>query len=678
MSYWKQSLIFSLIGVFAMLTACDIDSAGDPTDGATTSNDDFQIEIDRFADLRILRYQVDSWDQLSLKQKEFVYYLTQAGLAGRDITYDQYYRHNVEIRKALEAVYKAQHEKQSGAEWDNFVIYLKRIWFSNGIHHHYGNQKFDPDFSQDYLTAMMEDSGVNLSGDALRAIFDESYDAKKINFDPATGLVEGSAVNFYVGDITTEEAEAYYASIIDKNATKPISYGLNSRLIKKNGEIFEEVYKVGGLYSDALKEIIGWLEKAAKVAENEPQASAIKLLIEYYETGDLKKWDDYCIAWVQATEGDIDYNNGFIEVYDDPLGYVGAYESVVQIKDFEASKRMGIIADHAQYFEDMSPIMDEHKKTEVVGITYNVVNVAGESGSSSPSSPIGVNLPNSAWIRKDFGSKSISLGNLIYAYNNADGPGFLNEFAYTEEEIELSKKYGEIASSLTTAMHEVIGHASGKLEDGVATSKETLKSYASPLEEARADLVALYYLPDAKLVEWGLLGAEDAYKAGYSSYIRNGLMLQLRRLELGNDIEQAHMRNRSMVSHWVYEKGKEDNVIEKKVENGKTYFVINDYEKLRDLFGQLLREVQRLKSQGDYEAGKNLIETYGVKVDRALHKEVLDRSASLNVPAYSGFLNPYMKPVTNDDGEITDIKLEYGDDFIEQMLYYGSEYSFLK
>lgn len=678
MSYWKQSLIFSLICTFVFITACGVEDSTDSDVAETESSEEFQLEVDRFADLRILRYEIGGWDNLSLQQKKLVYYLTQAGLVGRDITYDQYYRHNLEIRNALEDVYRAQHENESGEEWDALVVYLKRIWFSNGIHHHYASQKFTPGFSQDYLEGLMEDSGVSLSTDAMEAIFDESKDARKINLDPAKGLVEGSAVNFYSPDMTTQEAEEYYESIIDRSDKTPVSYGLNSKLVKKNGKVVEEVYKIGGLYSDALQEMVNWLGKAAEVAENKAQVDALKLLIEYYETGDLRKWDDYCVAWVQATDGDIDYNNGFIEVYDDPLGYVGAYETVVQIKDFEASERMNIIADHAQEFENESPIMDEHKKKEVVGITYNVVNVAGEAGSSSPSSPIGVNLPNSSWIRKAYGSKSISLGNLIYSYNNVDGAGFLDEFAYTDEEIDLAKKYGEIASNLTTAMHEVIGHASGKLEEGVGTSKETLKNYASPIEEARADLVALYYLPDEKLVEWGLLDSEDAYKAGYNSYIRNGLMLQLRRLEMGHDIEQAHMRNRQTVASWVYEKGKEDNVIEKIVEDGKTYFVINDYEKLRDLFGQLLREIQRITSQGDYEAGKNLIENYGVKVNQDIHKEVLERSATLDIPAYSGFLNPYLIPVTDENGEITDVKVEYGDSFIEQMLRYSDEYSFLK
>ncbi len=681
----KGILYVALMAIFMCLNACAPQSSGDSTGKNTESNaeasadqgEDFDWEVDRFADLRILRYRIPGWDKLSLQQKKLVYYLTQAGLSGRDIIYAQNYRNNLEIRNTLEDIYRAQHEKQSGDEWDAFMVYLKRVWFSNGIHHHYSNDKFKPGFSKEYFTTLLKDSNLSLSDGAMRAIFDASYDNKKVNLDPDKGLVEGSAVNFYGPDITTEEAIAYYKSIIDKKAKHPISYGLNTKLVKENGKIVEKVYKIGGLYSDALKEVVSWLQKAVDVAENQAQADALKLLIKYYQTGDLKVWDDFNVAWVKATEGDIDYINGFVEVYNDPLGYKGYYETIVEITDFAASERMSVLADHAQYFEDNSPIMDEHKKKNVVGVSYKVVNVAGEAGGTSPASPIGVNLPNSTWIRKEHGSKSVSLGNLIHAYNNADGPAYLHEFSYDEEEIERAQKYGEAASKIEVAMHEVIGHASGKLEPGVGTPKETLKNYASALEEGRADLVALYYIADPKLVEWGLLDSPDAYKAAYDSYIKNGLMLQLRRLELGKNIEEAHMRNRQMIAQWVYEKGKKDNVIEKIVKDGKTYFNITDYKKLRDLFGQLLREVQRIKSQGDYEAGKNLIENYGVKVNYELHKEVLERSKALNIPPYSGFLNPYLKPITNESGDITDIKLKYGDSFIDQMLYYDEHFGFL-
>lgn len=640
--------------------------------------DGFVWQTDQFADLKIIRYQIPGWEKLTAKQKAYVYYLKQAGLAGRDIIYDQNYRHNLAIRSALENIYENFDGDKGTVGWNRFETYLKRVWFSNGIHHHYSNAKMIPEFSKEYFQELMSATDTEVSDELMAAIFDPNVDAKKVEQDPEKGLVEGSAVNFYGPNVTTEEAEAYFESITTKGDKTPVSTGLNSRLVKNDaGEVVEEVYRIGGLYSDALTEIVGWLKKAEGVAENDKQASALRKLIKYYETGDLKMWDIYNIAWVNATEGDIDYINGFVEVYNDPLGYTGSFENIVQIKDFEASARMQVMMDNIQWFEDNSPTMEEHKKKSVVGITYNVVNVAGEAGDASPSTPIGVNLPNANWIRATHGSKSVSLGNILEAYDKASGPGMIDEFAFDEEEANRAKEYGSLAGSMHTALHEVVGHASGKLEDGVGTPKETIKSYASAIEEARADLVALNFIMDPKMVELGLMETLDVGKAEYDGYIRNGMMTQLRRLKLGDNIEQTHMRNRSMVAHWVYERGKDENVIEKIVRDGKTYFKVRDYEKLHALFGELLREVQRIKSQGDYEAAKNLIEDYGVQVDQALHKEVLDRAEALGSAPYGGFINPRLVPVTAEDGTITDVKVEYPDDFVEQMMYYSKAYSHL-
>jgi dipeptidyl-peptidase-3 len=512
---------------------------------------------------------------------------------------------------------------------------------------------------------------------AQKAIFDPEFDAKKVNLDPDKGLVQGSAVNFYSPNMTEADVDAYYAKKIDKSDDTPISYGLNSKLVKMDdGTIVEEVYKVGGLYGPAIEKVAYWLEKAQGVAENQKQADALGLLIEYFKTGDLKKWDEYNIAWVEATEGDIDYIQGFVEVYNDPKGYTGSYESIVEIKDFDASERMKVLMDNVQWFEDNSSIMDEHKKENVVGVTYKVVNVAGEAGDASPSTPIGVNLPNANWIRANHGSKSVSLGNIVNAYANASGEGFSEEFIRTDELRNRSKEHGALASKLHTALHEVVGHASGKLNPGVGTPKETLKSYASTLEEGRADLVALYFLLDPKMVELGLMPSLEVGKSEYDSYIRNGMMLQLRRIEPGENIEEAHMRNRQLVASWAYEKGMADNVIEKKVVDGKTYFEVNDYEKLRTIFGELLKEIQRIKSEGDYEAGRALVENYGVQVDQELHAEVLKRAEKLNSAPYGGFINPRLVPVM-EGTKVVDVKVEYPADFLEQMMEYGENYSFL-
>lgn len=654
-------------------------SAETTTDTTSTGNlDDFDWNPENFSDKKIVRYQMPGFDKLTLDQKKLVYYLVQAGLAGRDISYDQNYRHNLAIRHSLEHIINNYSGDKEVEEWKNLMLYAKEVWFASGIHHHYSSDKFLPGFSSEYYKELMERTGATLSDEAFEAMFIADKDAKKVNLDPEAGLVIGSAVNFYDPDITEAEVDAYYASIKVENDPEPIEYGLNSKLVRgEDGKLKEKVYSANGMYGTAIKEMIKWLEKAVTVAENDAQGNALKLLIEYYQTGDLRKWSEYNIAWAKATEGDIDYINGFVEVYQDPKGYTGSFETIVQVTDFDASERMAVVANNAQWFEDNSPTMDEHKKKEVVGISYKVVTVAGESGDASPSTPIGVNLPNSNWIRVNHGSKSVSLGNIIAAYANADGPGMLDEFAHDQEEKIRAEKYGGLAGKMHTALHEVIGHASGKFEDGVATPKETLKNYASPLEEARADLVGLYFIMDPKMVELGLVESDEVGKAEYDSYIKNGMMLQLRRLLPGKTIQQAHMRNRATVAHWVYEKGKADNVIDMVKRDGKTYFEITDYQKLRALFGELLREVQRITSQGDYEAGKNLIETYGVQVDREIHDEVLARSERLNIPPYGGFINPKIVPVTNSTGEITDFKVEYPDDFTEQMLEYGKNFSFL-
>jgi len=525
---------------------------------------------------------------------------------------------------------------------------------------------------------LCKDLNISVNEEASKAIFDPEFDNKKVNLDPDKGLVAGSAVNFYEPGITESEVDAYYAKIKVKDDPRPISYGLNSKLIRnENGELEEKVYKLGGMYSAAIEKIISWLEKAVTVAENQAQKEALELLIEYYKTGDLKTWDAYNVAWVQATEGDIDYINSFIEVYNDPKGYTGSFESIIEINDFEASAIMKVVEDNVQWFEDNSSIIDEHKKENVTGVTYKVVSVASESGDASPSTPIGVNLPNANWIRAEHGSKSVSLGNIVAAYDGAGGKGFLDEFVAIEVLRERSKEHGKLAGKLHTALHEVVGHASGKLNPGIGTPKETLKSYASTLEEGRADLVALYFLMDEKLIELGLVPSLEVGKAEYDSYIRNGMMLQLRRIEKGAVIEEAHMRNRQLVASWAFEKGTEENIISKVVEEGKTYFRVNDYEKLRVLFGELLREIQRIKSEGDYESGRKLVEDYGVQVDQALHTEVLERAAKLNSAPYGGFINPKLVAQTNEAGEIIDVVVEYPDNFSAQMLEYSSEYGFL-
>ena len=645
-------------------------------------------DSNRFADLRILTYDASGINDLTVKQKELVYYLSQAALSGREITYAQNYKHNIQIKRVLEAIYTTYNGDRNVESWKNFEVYLKRFWFSNGIHHHYAEKKFIPDFSREYFSTLIEGSLISDSltlenetkdqmvSKLLPVIFDPLVDSKKVIKDKGVDKVALSANNYYGEGVTEAEAIAHYGMMGVSGEETPIEYGLNSRLVKQDGQLVDLVYKSGGLYGGAIDQIIFWLEKAKNVAENDAQASHIGMLIDYFKTGDLKQWDATNINWLRSTEGDIDFILGFIEVYGDAIGYKGAYEAVIQMNDKEASERMAVLSENAQYFEDNSSIMEEHKKENVVGVIYRVINAAMEAGDAAPATPIGINLPNSNWIRSTHGSKSISLGNIVEAYNSSGGSSSLNEFYFDEKVRARIKDHGKLSSKMHTAMHEVIGHASGKINDGVGTPKETLKNYSNTLEEARADLVALYYIYDQKLVDLGLMPSLDVGMAEYDSYIANGMMLQLRRLEEGENIEEDHMRNRQLNASWAYEKGLDDQVIEKKIIDNKTYFVVNDYAKLRKIFGDLLREIQRIKSEGDYEAAEALVEGYGVKVDPAIHKEVKSRYESLNLAPYSGFVQPKLEPKFDDEGNFINLRVSE-EGYVEQMLRFGKEYAFV-
>ncbi|MEM7163476.1 MAG: dihydrofolate reductase [Bacteroidota bacterium] len=677
--------IFSFfLALTVLISSCTNDQSRDQSSNkspdsnkSTLVYDDanFNYKVEEFADVKILKYKIEGWDNLSEKQQQLCYYLTQAGLAGRDITFDQNNAFNLRLRAAFENIYVNFEGDRETSEWKSFETYLKRFWFSNGIHHHYSYKKFQPGFTNDYLSNIAEQTGTDFSSELMDVVFNQEREAKKVNKAEGADLAAESANNFYE-NIGMAEAEKYYEDMPFPDPDRPISKGLNSKLIKDNDQIIEKTYKVGGMYSGAIEKIVYWLRKAKSVAENETQAKGFDLLIQYYETGDLAIWDEYNIEWIKDTEGDIDYINGFIEVYDDALGRKATFESVVQLKDFDASARMAVLDENIQWFEDNAPIMEQHKKPNVTGVTYKVVQVVGEAGATSPSSPIGINLPNSSWIRK-MGSKSVSLSSIISAYDEAAGTGMLEEFCYNQELVDRYVKHGALAGKLHTALHEVVGHASGQEEPQIKDYKAYLKNYASTMEEARADLVALYYIMDPKLIELGLIETLEVGKAEYDSYIRNGLQMQLRRLELGDNIEEDHMRNRQLVAKWVYEKGKEENVIERKEKDGRTYFVVNDYDKLRILFGDLLKEMQRIKSQGDFEACKELVENFGVKVDADLHAEVLERVKPLAAAPYSGFLNPILSADLDEQGNASNIRLGYMNDFAEQMLYYSESYSFL-
>jgi dipeptidyl-peptidase III len=662
-----------------LLFACGAPDAPVDAGGADNSAppDSFVWETEQFNDKRILRYKVNGWEKLPLQEKKLAYYLTMAGLAGRDIMWDQNYKHNLKIRRALEKVIAGYKGDKNAADWSAFMLYAKEVFFSNGIHHHYGMDKFIPGFQRAWFEGAMKDVGAALAPEVMDAMFDPAIDNKKVSLDADKDLQLASAVNFYGSDVTEKEVEAFYAAMKSPNAAAPLSFGINSQLARVDGKLVERTWKVGGMYGSALTEVNKWLGKAMEVACNEQQKKAIGLLMEYFRTGDLKTWDDFNIAWVNDTESNVDFILGFVEVYNDPMGKRGSYESCVEVTDPDATKSMRVIQENAQWFEDNSPLMPEHKKKDVVGITYKFVNTAGESGDAAPATPVGVNLPNANWIRDSIGSKSVSLGNISEAYDKSGGVSSLKVFCNDQEEIDRSVAHGVLAGVLHTALHEVIGHASGQLEPGVGETDATLKNYASTLEEGRADLMALYYVMDPKLVEMGVMPSLEVGKAEYDGYIRNGLLAQLRRLKLGNNIEEAHMRNRHWVSAWVFERGSKNGAIARNIRDGATYFDILDYEKMRVLFGELLREVQRIKSQGDYEAGKALVETYGVKVDPALHAEVLKRAEKITTAPYAGFIQPVLMPVVDAEGNITEVNVEYPTDFIGQMLEYGSKYSYL-
>ena len=646
---------------------------------------EFNYNVDRFADIEVLRYKVPGFEQLSLNQKKLIYFLNEAALQGRDILFDQNGKYNLTIRQTLEEVYKNFNGDKESAEFKAFEKYLKQVWFGNGIHHHYSTDKFTPEFSQEFFATQVKTvPAENLpltegqSVDELIAtlspvIFDPTVMAKRVNQAEGQDLILTSANNLYEG-VTQKEVESYYNKLKDPKDPTPISYGLNTKVTKKDGKIVELPYKVDGLYSDAIKKIVYWLKKAEEVAENEAQKSHIGKLISYYETGDLKTFDEYSILWAQDTVSQVDFINGFIESYGDPLGMKGAWESLVNFKNMEASHRTEIISENAQWFEDNSPVDSKFKRESVKGVSAKVITAAMLAGDCYPSTPIGINLPNANWIRASHGSKSVTIENITDAYDEAaKGNGFNQEFTYSQEEIESMEKYLTLTDKLHTDLHECLGHGSGKLLPGV--DPDALKAHGSTLEETRADLFALYYLADNKLIELGILDNPDAYKSEYYKYIMNGLMTQLTRIEPGKDVEEAHMRNRKLIAEWAYEHGKEQNVIEYIKRDGKTYLKINDYAKLRELFGELLKEIQRIKSEGDYEAGAELVEKYAVKVDPEIHKEVLERYAKLNIAPYKGFVNPIYTPVTDEQGNIIDIKVDYTENYVDQMLRYSRDYS---
>jgi dipeptidyl-peptidase-3 len=684
MNMKSSLLVLVCIGLVGLAAGCKKKEPEPPPAAAAA---EFQWKVDQFADLQVLRYQVPGFEGLTPAQKELVYYLSEAALCGRDIFFDQNYRHNLKIRHTFDAIVAGYKGDRTDPRWGEFMTYVKQVWFADGIHHHYSNDKFAPGFDAEYFAALVKGTeGVPLpladgqSADDLVAflrpiLFDPAVDAKKVSQDSTKDLVTNSSVNFYEG-VTQAEVEAYYKGIVDEKDETPVSYGLNTRVVKKDGRVAEEVAKVDGLYGPAIAKIVSWLEKAAGVAENERQRQVIEALIAYYRTGDLEKFDDYNVLWVGDTASLIDFVNGFIEVYDDPLGMKASWESLVNFKDLAATKRADAISANAQWFEDRSPVDPRFKKKEVKGVSAKVITAAILGGACYPATPIGINLPNANWIRKSYGSKSVTIENITYAYDQSSLKSpFGPEFTYSAELLERARMYGPLAGNIHTDLHEVLGHGSGQLLPGVGA--ESLKNYHSPIEESRADLFALYYIMDDKMVELGLLPSLEAAKAEYDLQIRNGLMTQLVRIQPGKTVEQAHMRGRAMVSHWVYEKGKPENVIERVAKDGKTYFVVNDYRKLRGLYGRLLAEVQRITSEGDYEAAKDLIETYGVQVDQELHKEVLDRYAKLHLAPYSGFVNPVYTPVY-ENGKMVDVKIDLTEGYVEQMLRYGRTYSFLR
>ena len=651
----------------------------------TQENEKFDYNVDRFADIQVLRYQVPGFDQLTLNQKIYVYYLTEAAIYGRDILFDQHGKYNLQIRQLLENIYQNYSGDKNSADYNAIVKYMKQVWFANGIHHHYSTDKFVPEFSQEFFAeqvkALPTDKLPLNEGETVdqlietlsKVIFDPAYMQKRVNQADGQDLVLTSANNLYEG-VTQKEVEDYYRSIKDVNDSTPISYGLNAKVVKIDGKVQEQQYKIGGLYGAAIEKIVYYLNKAKEYAETDKQKTYITALVDYYTTGDLRKFDEYSILWAEDTDCTVDFVNGFIESYDDPLGMTGAWESIVNFKNQEASHRTQLISDNAQWFEDHSPVDPRFKKKEVKGVSAKVITAAMLAGDAYPATPIGINLPNADWIRAQHGSKSVTIENITDAYDEvAAGNGMNAEFAYSKEECELMEKYLTLADKLHTDLHECLGHGSGQLLPGV--DPNALGEHGSTLEETRADLFALYYMADNKLIELGIFEHPDTYKAEYYKYIMNGLMTQNTRIELGKDIEESHMRNRKLISEWAYQHGKDENVIEYVKRDGKTYIRINDYEKLRELFGKLLAEIQRIKSEGDYAAGKKLVEDYAIRLDRNLHKEILDRYAKLDIAPYKGFVNPVYEAVTDKDGNIIDVKISYTENYIDQMLRYSRDYS---
>ena len=677
----KKQILLAAVAVSSLFSACGSASK----EPAVTEKFDYTVE--QFADLQILRYRVPGFETLSLDQKKLVYYLTEAALQGRDILFDQNGKYNLVIRKMLEAVYIGYKGDKTSADFKAMEVYLKRVWFSNGIHHHYGCEKFVPGFSPEFFKQALlsvEPSALPLADgqtveqlcdEVFPVIFDPQVMPKRVNQADGEDLIQTSACNYYDG-VTQEEAEAFYAAMKDPNDETPVSYGLNSRLVKENGKLVEKVWKVGGLYGQAIEKIVYWLKQAETVAETPEQKAVIAKLVEYYETGDLKKFDEYAILWVKDLNSRVDFVNGFTENYGDPLGLKASWESLVNFKDLEATHRTEIISSNAQWFEDHSPVDKQFKKEQVKGVSAKVITAAILAGDLYPATAIGINLPNSNWIRAQYGSKSVTIGNITDAYNKAaHGNGFNEEFVISPEELKLIDQYADLTDELHTDLHECLGHGSGKMAPGA--DPDGLKAYGSTIEEARADLFGLYYVADPKLVELGLLPDTTAYHAQYYTYLMNGLMTQLVRIEPGNQVEEAHMRNRQLIARWVYEKGAADKVVELVKRDGKTYVQVNDYGKLRGLFGQLLAEIQRVKSTGDFAAARNLVENYGVKVDPVLHQEVLERYKKLNLAPYKGFVNPVYIAVTDADGHITDVIVSYDEDYVEQMLRYSRDYATL-
>ena len=670
-----------MVTALSLLTAC----GGNPK--TTAEAEKFDYTVEQFADLQILRYRVPGFEDLSLKQKELVYYLTEAALQGRDILFDQNGKYNLTIRRMLEAVYTGYKGDKNTPDFKAMEVYLKRVWFSNGIHHHYGSEKFVPGFTPEFFRQAVQSVDAatlplaegqtmeQLCEEVFPVIFDPKVMPKRVNQAAGEDLVLTSACNYYDG-VTQQEAEDFYNALKNPQDETPVSYGLNSRLVKEDGKIQEKVWKVGGLYGQALEKIVYWLKKAEGVAETPEQKAVIAKLMEFYETGDLKTFDEYAILWVKDLNSRIDFVNGFTESYGDPLGMKASWESLVNFKDLEATQRTELISGNAQWFEDHSPVDGQFKKEKVKGVSAKVITAAILAGDLYPATAIGINLPNANWIRSHHGSKSVTIGNITDAYNKAaHGNGFNEEFVYSDAELQLIDKYADVTDELHTDLHECLGHGSGKLLPGV--DPDALKAYSSTIEEARADLFGLYYVADPKLVELGLTPSADAYKAQYYTYLMNGLMTQLVRIEPGNNVEEAHMRNRQLIARWVYEKGAAEKVVELVKKDGKTYVVINDYEKVRDLFGRLLAEIQRIKSTGDYAGAHDLVEAYAVKVDPALHAEVLERYKKLNLAPYKGFVNPKYEVVTDADGTITDVTVTYDEGYAEQMLRYSKDYSTL-